>query len=58
MLRDIIKKENLELYSFDLTNIFDNNKQEIFVGDAYHVNHIGNEIVAKSIFKIIKEKIN
>ncbi len=58
LLRDIIKNENLELYSFDLTNIFDNNKQEIFVGDAIHVNHIGNKIIAKSIFKIIKEKIN
>ena len=57
LLKNIIKQNDLKLYSFDFTNIFDNNKQAIFI-DPYHVNHIGNKIVAESIFKIIKKKIN
>jgi len=58
LLKRMINQRNLKVYSYDLTNIFDNNKKEIFVGDAIHVNHAGNKIVAEAIFEIIRTKIN
>ena len=57
VLKKIIKNE-LNEYSYDLTNNFDNIKGEIFTGDYIHVNHIGNEAIARSIFNEIKAKIN
>ena len=58
IIQNLIKKNEINEYSYDLTNIFDNTTQEIFAGDFVHTNHIGNEIIAKSIFNIIKERIN
>ena len=57
VLKKIIKNE-LNEYSYDLTSNFDNIKKEIFTGDYIHVNHIGNEAIARSIFNEIKAKIN
>jgi len=57
VLKKIVREE-LNEYSYDLTSIFDNVKDEIFTGDYIHVNHIGNEVIARSIFDVIQERIN
>ena len=57
VLKKIVREE-LNEYSYDLTSIFDNVKDEIFTGDYIHVNHIGNKVIARSIFDVIQDRIN
>lgn len=55
MLKKELKLKFKDL-SYDLTSIFDELTEDIYL-DFIHVNHIGNEIIAKSIFKYIKKNI-
>ena len=43
-------------FSHSLTGIFDNLNESPFL-DYHHVNHIGNRIISKNIWKIIKTKL-
>lgn len=51
-----IELKNLKIKSFDLTKIFDDRKDEVYL-DAVHVSDIGNEIIASSIFELIKDSL-
>jgi hypothetical protein len=51
-----IELKNLKIKSFDLTKIFDDRKDEVYL-DAVHVSDVGNEIIASSIFELIKDSL-
>lgn len=57
VLENILNEKPINEFSYNLTNIFDVVDDEIFVGDFIHVNHLGNNIIALSIFNIIKNSL-
>ncbi len=55
LITDRIKKTHLKNF-YDLTAIFDNEQESIFI-DECHVTPEGNEIISKNLEEILKEKL-